>query len=70
MADQNEPQVAVWNYASQMFISHIDCPGEQRVRVDYHGDLSDLDVFSVERREKGMFVVNTRPLSGWRIDLS
>ena len=66
------PEVEVWDYSIQGFISHIKCPGERRVRVDYHGSLSNLDVFEVQRTTGGEFMVLNaeRPLVDWRIDLS
>lgn len=66
----SEVQVAVWDYAAQTFIQHIPCPGERRVRVDYHGNLLNLDVFEVRREGNLVYPVDgTKPLD-WRIDLS
>lgn len=66
----NEKQVEVWDYYGQKFIAHIPCPGEERVRVDYHGPLSNLGVFEVTRDGDIFYPVNPhRPLD-WRIDYS
>lgn len=66
-----DTQVEVWDYNAQAFIPHISCPGEQRVRVDYFGDLSNLAVFEVERNGREFFVIDgNNPLGDWRIDLS
>lgn len=66
-----DTQVEVWNYATQSFIPHFGCPGEKRVRVDYHGSLADLAVFEVTRDGEQFFVVDPqRPLNDWRIDYS
>lgn len=66
------PEVEVWDYETQCFIPHIKCPGEKRVRVDYHGDLNNLDVFAVAREETGEFWVLEpyRPLKDWLIHYS
>jgi len=64
-------QVEVWNYATQSFIAHIPCPGEKRVRVDYHGSLHDLAPFEVHRDGEQFFVINPQqPLEDWRVDYS
>lgn len=67
-------QVEVWDYAAQKFIPHFSCPGEQRVRVDHHGSLSDLAVFEVDRdtlNPEVFFVVSPhQPLNDWKIDYS
>jgi hypothetical protein len=76
-----EPQVScdqvdceVWNYESQEFIRSFRVPGEKRVRVDYFGDLSDLDVFEVRRDPVDPRVFypldGNKPLAGWVISLS
>ena len=65
------PEVEVWDYEAQAFFPHIRCPGEKRVRVDYHGNLANLAVFEV-RRDGDMFFVldGNRPLTDWGISLS
>lgn len=64
-------QVEVWDYSRQKFFPHYRCPGEKRVRVDYHGNLSNLAVFEVTRDGDTFIPVNPHsPLKDWRIDLS
>lgn len=70
-------QVAVWDFSGQTFISHIDCPGYKRVRVDYYGDLANLAVYEVEYLDEqkthfNVVIVDGMPkrLDDWRIDLS
>ena len=63
--------VEVWDYSRQAFFPHYACPGEKRVRVDYHGNLSNLAVFEVKRDGDKFVVINPHsPLQDWRIDLS
>lgn len=64
--------VAVWDYWLRRWIPHYACPGEQRVRVDYHGSLDNLAVFEVTIAEDGLITpVNpNQRLADWRIDLS
>lgn len=66
------PQVEVWDYEAQHFISSIPCSGEKRVRVDYFGNMDNLDVFEVRRGEGREFysVDGTRPLKDWEISLT
>lgn len=69
--DTRNTQVEVWDFKNQKFVPHIPCKGEKRVRVDYHGDLSDLAVYEVWRSGDEFFVLQpARPLRDWRIDLS
>lgn len=65
------PQVGVWDYARAAWFPHISCPGEKRVRVDYHGDLGNLAVFELKQQGEHLYPVNPHsPLQDWRIDLS
>ena len=64
------PEVAVWHYGKQTFVSHIPCEGEKRVRIDVHDSLDNYDVFPVETRNGMVFTKSDKPLTDWRIDLS
>lgn len=65
-------EVEVWDRAAQAFFPCIRCAGEERVRVDYHGDLGNLNVYEVIRSEDGkeFRVVDGRSALHWQIDLS
>lgn len=62
-------EVRVWDYSQEAFIHHIPCDGEERVRVDYFGDLENLDVYQGVVYPDGSFVAS-RLLSHWKIHLS
>jgi len=62
--------VNVWNYETQDFIPHVDYKGDDRVRVDYFGDLSDLAVFETLPQPDGSFVVIGNTPLDWIIDLT
>lgn len=67
-------EVEVWDYVAKNWVSHIPCPGFKRVRVDYYGDLSNLEVYEVIRRSNGFDLASKeyppKPLTGWQIDYS
>ncbi len=69
--DADAVEVEVWDYSAQDFIESYRCTGERRVRVDYHGDLSDLAVFEVKRQGPEFIILDgNKPLKDWRIDLT
>lgn len=72
------PTVAVWSYDRQDFIEHAHCEGEKRVRIDVHDSLTNYAVFEV-RLDSGqkpgeaggmVTVLDDKPLTDWRIDLT
>jgi hypothetical protein len=70
-----ESGVAVWSVPRQEFVPFIPCPGEERVRLDVHDDLSNYRVHRVEYLYvEGDGTLRFRLLSpeplDWRIDLS
>jgi hypothetical protein len=70
------PDVAVWHYPSQQFITHIPCEGERRVRIDVHDSLDNYAVFEVTSNNpnpmsaREVTLVSDQPLTDWQIDLS
>lgn len=71
--------VGVWHFGLQDFVAFIPCPGEKRVRVDAHDDLSNYGVYEVIYHEvdfkDGFMNIQMTCLGGdeltdWQIDLS
>jgi hypothetical protein len=70
------PDVAVWHYPTQQFITHCPCPGEKRVRIDVHDDLENYAVYAVESDDpnpmnaRAIRILSPQPLADWAIHLT